>query len=184
MGLMEDHVIQKGALKRLPVKGNTIARLDGISMMLNRGLAWFASGSLLLMVLVVVFNAILRLFFTPFSGATEIVGWLAAITTAFGLGYTQVNRGYVDIDALVERLPGNIQKMLKRFILLVSMTFFALLAWQLTVYGMNVMKNGNLSETLWLPYYPFIYILALGFTGLTLAILVDLLKEFDGGVGK
>ncbi|MCL6559868.1 MAG: TRAP transporter small permease [Firmicutes bacterium] len=184
MGFLEEQAVQKRAITSLPDKVDTISRLNKISVSLNQGLAWLAGGSLLLMVLVVVGNALMRMIYEPFTGAAEVVGWLTAVTIAFGLGYTQVHRGYVEIDALVERLPLGLQKALKRVVLFISMVFFALVAWQLTIYGLNVMKNGNLSETLWIPYYPLIFLLSLGFAGLTLAIFVDFLKEFNGGTGK
>lgn len=161
-----------------------IARLDSISTFLNRGLAWIAAGSLLLMVFVVVGNGLMRMIYAPFPGATEVVGWLAAVSTAFALGYTQLKRGYVEIDALVERLPLCLQKLVKRIMLLMSMAFFGLVAWQSAVYGLKVANNGNLSETMHIPFYPLIFLMSLGFLGLTLALFVDFLKEFNGGTVK
>jgi TRAP-type C4-dicarboxylate transport system permease small subunit len=176
--------MHKSAIASLPGKPDSIARLNSISLYLNQGLAWLAGCSLLLLILVVVVNAIMRVFYAPFSGATEIAGWLTAVSIAFGLGYTQVKRGYVEIDALVERLPKGLQLTIKRIMLFISMIFYSLVAWQITVYGLNVMNNGNLSETMQLPFYPLIFLLSLGFAGLTLALLVDFVKECNGGAGK
>ncbi|SHI38463.1 TRAP-type C4-dicarboxylate transport system, small permease component [Desulfofundulus thermosubterraneus DSM 16057] len=184
MGLLEKQVMQKRAVAGLPRKVEALDRLNSLSLLLNQGLAWVASGSLLLMVLVVVGNALLRAVYAPFPGATEIVGWLAAVTGAFGLGYTQVNRGYVELDALVERLSPGLQKAVRCFVLFTSMIFFALVVWQVIVYGLNVARNGNLSETMGIPFYPLIFLVSLGFAGLTLAICVDFLKEFNGGVNR
>lgn len=183
MGSVQDHAMQE-ALTSLPDKVDFITRIDRASLFLNRGLAWLACGSLLLMVFMVVGNALLRMMDEPFTGAAEVAGWLSAVTIAFGLGYTQVNRGYVEIDALVDRLPQSFQKPLRLAILFISMIFFALVSWQIAVYGFNVMRNGNLSETLWIPFYPLIILLAVGFAGLTLAILADFIKELNGGAGR
>jgi len=184
MELIKNPVIHKEAVILLPARAESIARLCRVSDAINQGLAWLAAFSLLMMMLVVVGNAIARKFFTPFPGSTEIVGWLAALTTAFALGYTQVKRGYVEIDTLVERMPEGLQRSLRRLLLILSMVFFALVTWQITLYGIRVFQNGNLSETLWLPYYPLIFSLSFGFGGLTMALLVDLIKEFSGGAGK
>lgn len=184
LGLLEEQVVRKGAVTGLARKADGMARLKSVNILLNRGLAWLAAGSLLLMVFLVVGNALARVVYQPFTGTVEVVGWLTAVTIGFGLGYTQVHRGYVEIDALVERLPRGVQRAIRRGVLCVSMAFFALVAWQVAIYGCATLKNGNLSETLWLPYYPLIFLLALGFAGLTLAILVDLLEEFHGGAGK
>lgn len=184
MELIKGPVMEKDTVIRLPARMDTITRLDIISSAINQGLAWLAAVSLLMMMLVVVGAALTRKFFTPFTGSTEIVGWLAALTTGFALGYTQVKRGYVDIDTLVELIPQGLQKFLRCFMFFLSLLFFAMVTWQITLYGLGVFQKGNLSETLWLPYYPLIFSLSLGFGGLTLALLVDLLKELSGGAGK
>lgn len=184
MGSLQDQVMQKSAIAGLPDREYGIARLESISNFLNQGLAWVAAGSLLLMVLAVVVNGLLRVIYAPFPGATEVVGWLAAVTTAFGLGYTQLKRGYVEIDALVERLPLFLQRLVKRIMLFLSMAFFILVAWQSAVYGLKVAKNGNLSETMHIPFYPLIFLMSLGFIGLTLALFVDFLKDCNGGNGR
>ncbi len=94
-------------------------------------------------------NGMLRVVvYKPFSGTTEVVGWLGALSSAFGLGYTQIHRGYVEIDVLVQYFPRGVQQVLKMIILFVSTTFFAVVSWQIALYGMNVARNGNLSETM------------------------------------
>jgi len=161
-----------------------IALLDGLNVYINKGLAWIAGASLMLMVLVVVANAVMREITQPFVGTTEIVGWLAAISIAFGLGYCQLQQGYVEIDALVERFPVSLQKIVKSVMLFISMLFFVMVVWQLWLYALTVADNGNLSETMAIPYYPLIFLLAIGFGGLVLALLVDFLKEIVGSAEK
>ena len=77
--------------------------------LVNRGvngvLAALASISLLAMMLLIVGNMFRRTVAAPFPGAFEVVGWLAAITAALALGYTQLHKGHVDID-IVTRLLG------------------------------------------------------------------------------
>ena len=180
MGLLPNQAVQKSVIATVPDRAGGIARLENISVFINRGLAWIAAASLLLMVFVVVVNGVMRVVHAPYPGASEIVGWLAAVTTAFALGYTQHKRGYVEIDALVERLPFYLQKIIKQFMLLTGTAFFALVAWQSVVYGLKVANNGNLSETMHIPFYPLIFLMSLGFVGLTLALFVDFLKEFNG----
>ena len=151
--------------------------LNRASKSLNLFLARLACGCLLAMVLLTVANAVLRAYRTPFAGTTEVVGWLTALTTAFGLGYTQVTRGYVEIDSLVRRLPAPLQKGTRCAVLLACAVFGALVSFKLGAYALTVCRNGNLSETLQLPFYPLIFLLALGFAALALALLADFLKE-------
>lgn len=161
-----------------------IALLNGLNIYINKGLGWIAGASLMLMVLVVVANAVMREITQPFVGTTEIVGWLAAISVAFALGYCQLQQGYVEIDALVERFPAYLQKIVKSLMLFISMLFFVMVAWQMWLYALTVAKNGNLSETMGITYFPLIFLLAIGFGGLVLALLVDLLKEIFGSAKR
>lgn len=176
----DERLIEIDTQTHLNRKINLINNLNVISVYLNKGLAWAGGGILLLLVLVVVANAISRMIYVPFAGTTEIVGWLAAVATAFGLGFTQLQQGYVEIDALVDKFPVSLQRLIKGIMLFISMSFFTLVAWQLCFYALKVNANGNLSETMGITFYPLIFLVALGFLGLALALLVDLLKELVG----
>lgn len=158
--------------------------LDKINLMVNKGLAWIAGACLMAMVLVVVVNSVARVVYVPYTGAAELVGWLSALTTAFALGYTQLTRGYVDIDALVERFPAVVQRVLKIIIDFACLCFFAMTAWKMVGYAMVVAKNGNLSETIGIPFYPLIILVAVGFFGLALALFIDFLKQLAGEAVK
>lgn len=147
----------------------------------NKVLAAIAGLSIVLMMLLIVANSIIRVFGDPFSGTTEVVGWLSAISTSFALGYTQIQRGHVDIDLLVEKFPPVVQRLFQSIIYLISICFFLILGWQIVLYGNSLMQSGILSGTLKLIFYPFVYMVAIGFLGLTLALLLDLIKNIKGG---
>lgn len=161
-----------------------INRIDKLNQLINNLLGWLAGASLLVMVLLVVGNAVSRVVYVPFVGATEVVGWLSAITTAFALGFTQLQKGYVEIDALMERFPKRIQHFVKFLMDLISLSFFTMVSVKMLEYGAVVAKNGNLSETMGIPYYHLIYLVAVGFIGLSVALFVDLLRQLAGGVEK
>ncbi|KNZ68332.1 tripartite ATP-independent periplasmic transporter DctQ component [Thermincola ferriacetica] len=164
-------------------KRGLLGYLDLINVYINKSLAWIAGISLLLMVFVVVANAVSREVYKPFIGTTELVGWLAAIALAFGLGFTQLQQGYVEIDALVEHFSPLLQRIIKSIMLFLSACFFFMVSWKMVSYAINVAENGNVSETMKIPFYPLIYLVALGFTGLTLALFVDFVKEVVGRAG-
>lgn len=176
-----DQIIPTGTALSDMENSGLVGLLDKINIIINKGLAWIAGASLMIMVFVVVGNAVARVVYVPYVGVTEIVGWLSALTTAFALGYTQVMRGYVDIDALVERFPGALQRIIKVMVDFISFCFFAMTGWKMVAYAFIVAQNGNLSETIGVAFYPFIILVALGFFGLALALLVDLLKQLVGG---
>ncbi|MBZ4687395.1 MAG: hypothetical protein PWQ96_222 [Clostridia bacterium] len=190
MGISQDLVIEKKTGKdyvketaeaKIECQAGVISRLEKVNVYLNRGLAIIAGFSLVLMMMTVVLNGVIRFFGVPFYGTTEIVGWMCAVTIAFSLGYTQLHKGYVDIDFLMEKLPLPLQNCIRSITLFISTIFFALVSWQLCLYALTIAGNGNVSETMRLTFYPLIFVVALGFAGLTLALLVDFLKQLSGG---
>lgn len=156
--------------------------LELLSNNLNRILAAIAGGSLVAMMLVTVGNMIVRAVYVPFGATSEVVGWLAAITTGFALGYAQINKAHVTIDLVVERFPKRVQSLVESIMLLLSMVFFSIATWQLILYGERLRKLGGLSETLRLPYYYFVYAVAIGLACLMLALAVDFLRKLQGVV--
>ena len=161
-----------------------INRLDKVNTCFNNFLCWLAGASLMLMVFIVVGNAIVRILYKPFAGTTEVVGWLAAMTTAFALGFTQIQKGYVDIDALMQVFPAFVRRCIRVLMDILSLSFFTMVAWKMFEYSLTVAQNGNLSETMGIPYYYLIILVAVGFIGLSFAILIDLLRQAVGGESK
>ncbi|MGB9903913.1 MAG: TRAP transporter small permease [Desulfotomaculales bacterium] len=151
---------------------------------LNEGLAWLAGVALILMMLLSVANIVLRLAHRPLGGTAEIVGWLAALTAAFALGYTQQRRGHVAIDLFVERLPKRPQAFIGAAVAFAAGIIFALAAWQVGVLAYRLSRLGKLSETTHVSYAPFVYAVALGLVCLTLVLIADLLKLGKGDFFK
>jgi TRAP-type C4-dicarboxylate transport system permease small subunit len=158
--------------------------LEQANTKLNQLLAVIAGGALVMMMLVTVGNMIMRAVYVPFGATSEVVGWLAAITTGFALGYTQLNRAHVSIDLVVDRFPKRLQSFVQSVVMLLSVVFFSFVTWQVFLYGDRLRNLGVLSETLRLPHYFFVYAVALGIVCLTLALVVDLVKSLAGVVEK
>ncbi|MHB1407485.1 MAG: TRAP transporter small permease [Desulfitobacteriaceae bacterium] len=161
--------------------GNNL-QVDKVVALFNHGLAWLAGLALILMLIVVVGNALIRIFYLPFPGTTELVGWLAAITTSFALGYTQMNKGNVALDMVTNKLPLRVQKILEGIFALFTAVFFGMAGWKIVGYGFTLKDSGYLSETLRLAYYPFLFVVSLGFLGLTLTLLLEFIRFLEGGV--
>ncbi|HBT20385.1 MAG TPA: TRAP transporter small permease [Peptococcaceae bacterium] len=179
-GLFREEIFRSSeAVKSVPLL--VVESLDRISVFLNTFLAKVAGVCLILMMFTVVLNGIMRVVYEPFFGTAEVVGWLCALTTSFSLGYTQLKRGYVEMDMFLNKLSSKFRRTVKGFMLFASAVFFSLVCWQIIIYSINVLKNGNVSETIGISFYPLIFFAALGFAGLSLALIVDFLKHIIGG---
>ena len=158
--------------------------LENLSTRLNKWTVWLAGSALVLMMLISVINIVLRIVARPFGGTTEMVGWLAALTAALALGYTQMNRGHVAIDLLVSRFSHRTRAVLDSLMSFITIALIVLATRQLAVHAGNLWQRGSVSETMHIAYYPFTYVVAFGFSCLALALLVDGIKSLVEAVKK
>ena len=148
--------------------------LDKVNELINKGMAVVAGAALVCMMFVTVLDAFLRAFAEPLTGTFEIVGWLAALTAAFSLGYTQLYKQHVSIDLLVKRFGARACSAIEAFVHLISLALFGAVAYKMFTYAGTVRASGSLSETMKVIYYPWVYLVAIGCLGLVIALLAGL----------
>jgi len=134
--------------------------------------------SLLALTLLATMNVALRIFRVPVSGTYEVVSFLGAVVTAGALGYTQKRKDHIVVDILSEKFPAPVKRVLDRMSYLLILVFFSIVSWQTFVYGKRLMRTGELSETLKIAYYPFVFLVGVGFAVLALTSFLDLIETF------
>ena len=154
--------------------------LERINVFLNKILMIIGGVAVLSLMSLATGNVILRFFFnTPYRGAYEVVGFLGAIVIAFALGYTQKRKGHIVVDILTERFPKRINRILDAVNYFITMIFFAIVSWQIFVWGIKIAKSGEVSETIKIIFHPFVYCVAIGFLVFSLTLLNDFLKSLQ-----
>lgn len=151
--------------------------LDKFNSMLNKGMAVVAGAALITMMFVTVLDVFLRAFAKPLTGTFEMVSWLAALTAAFSLGYTQLYKQHVSIDLFVKILGARACSIIGAAVHLVSMALFGAISYKIFSYAGTVRASGSLSETMKVAYYPWIYLVAIGCLGLVIALLAGFLHS-------
>ena len=159
-------------------------QLEKISRFLNQALIWMGGFFLVTMILLTCANIFLRLVWTPIRGTFELMGFFSAIVTAFALGYTQIHRGHIGIDIVVNQFSARLQRILSGINYAICMIFFSIAGWQIARWANVLRKTGEVTETLRIIFYPFIHAVALGCLVLALVLLVDLLKVLFQGKGS
>jgi len=159
--------------------------MDKISDLLN-GLLTFIGGIFLVaMIVLTCGNILFRIVWVPIPGTYELMGLFGAIVTAFALGQTQSRKGHVAVDVLINTFSAKTKKTLKVAGDLICAIFFLIVTWQLAVKGNTLWRTGELTETLKIIYYPFIYAVSFGCAVLALVCFGDLLRALfpgkDGG---
>lgn len=156
-----------------------VSGLERANLWIQRALAVLAGVALAALMVFTAFDVVMRLLGRPVAGSVEIVGWLAAVAMALALGDVQVNRGHVAVTLVSERLKGRNAALLEALNSFVALLLFGLASFVILRYGATLHQTGSLSETLKVVVYPWVYVVAIGFAGLTLALLVDLLRSLQ-----
>lgn len=133
--------------------------------------------ALVVMALLVCGNIVLRLFGYPILGTYEFAEFLAAVVISFSLAHCATQKGHVAIGILVERFPQRTQRLIDVTTEIITIGVFSLVIWALLDYATAKLHSGEVSMTLNLPFYPFIYGVAFGFIMLFLVLLTDLVKS-------
>jgi TRAP-type C4-dicarboxylate transport system permease small subunit len=76
----------------------------------------------------------------------------------------------------MEKLPARVQTGIETVTSLIGASLFSLLAWQSLIYAMDMRQSGEVSVTLTMPIYPFIFGIAAGSFLLVLVLLADSLR--------
>lgn len=153
--------------------------LEKIENYLNKIMLILGGIAVILLMSIATINVILRIFHIPFRGAYELVSFFGAIVIAFALGYTQKKKSNILVDILTERFPKKINRVLDGMNYFITMIFFAVISWQVSVWGIKIWESHEVSETLKIIYHPFIFSVSLGFAVLSLTLIVDFLKTLQ-----
>jgi len=150
--------------------------LDRISGFLSLFLLWIAGFMLSAMTIMICANVFLRFFGLPLNGTFELMGLFGAIVTAFALGYSQMTKKHIAIDILVCRLSYTSRKVLDFINYLFSAGFFGIAAYRMALWAGILRQTGEVTETLKIIYYPFVYGVSLGCAVFALVFLSESLK--------
>lgn len=151
--------------------------LDMINSFFNKIMLFLAGIAVLSLMLLATGNVVMRIFHMPFRGTYEIVSFLGAVVIAFSLGYTQKRRDHIVVDILTERFPDVVKETIDKVASLAMTVFFAIVSWQLYVWGMKIMEADEVSETLKIIFYPYIFMTAAGFILIAFTTFVQFLKN-------
>jgi TRAP-type C4-dicarboxylate transport system permease small subunit len=160
-------------------KGKRMNSLEKINNFLNKILMVLGGVAVLLLMSVATVNAFLRipLIKSTWRGAYETVGFLGALVIAFALGYTQKRKDHIVVDILTEKFPKRVNRVLDGINYFITTIFFAIVSWQIFVWGMKIAKSGEVSETLKIVFHPFIYSVSFGFAVFSLTLIIDFIKN-------
>ena len=140
-----------------------------ISKIVNR----IASGVLFFMMLLTIADVFLRKVFSQsILGTVEVTEFMMVILLFFAVTQTEILDGHVKVDLIMSRFGERTQALVDTITQLVCFLLFGLFTWSTLVYAAKMRASGEVSQDLWLPVYPFIYVVALGCALLAFSLLI------------
>jgi TRAP-type C4-dicarboxylate transport system permease small subunit len=152
----------------------------GVQRKLGKLAKWFnlvSAAALIAMMGLVNVNVILRPFGKPIWGCYEIVGFLGTVVLSFALIHITMTHGHMAVGIVLSRMPKGFRAAMDIINQVLVVIMMILVAWQSARYGTKIWYSGEISPTLKIPFYPFLYGIALAFALASLVALVNLLKS-------
>ncbi len=148
---------------------------------------WLAAGAVGLMMMLTCADVVLRYMRRPIPGTYEMVGLLGAVFVSFSLAQTSLEKGHIAVDFLVQKLSPQTQRTIECINALISTALFAMICWQSALYAGSLQTLKEVSLTLQVPIYPFVYGVSIGCGMLCLVLLMRFLvtaAEITGRSGE
>jgi len=125
------------------------------------------------MMLLTIADVFLRKVFSQsILGTVEVTEFMMVILLFFAVTQTEILDGHVRVDLIMSRFGERTQTLVDTITQLVCFLLFGLFTWSTLVYAGKMRASGEVSQDLWLPVYPFIYVVALGCALLALSLLI------------
>jgi TRAP-type C4-dicarboxylate transport system permease small subunit len=120
----------------------------------------------------------------PIPGAPELIAFLAVLVIAFPLSYTLIERAHIQVDVFVNKFPEKLKNIVEALVSLLGFSLFSMLAWYTVIYGNQLRIAKEVSMTQHIPFYPFIYALAVACIPICLYLLLEFIRGLMNAVKR
>lgn len=138
-----------------------------------------------LMVLLITTDVVLRYFFNrPIKGSYELVEFMLVVLVYLGLAYTQTNKGHVSVSLFTNKLSPGALSVVHSATHLLSLGIFVLITWRGIIQAQALRANGTTSDLLFIPTYPFMWVVVFGSALLCVIFLTDFLDALGNAIQR
>ena len=106
----------------------------------------------------------------PIPGTYELVSFLGTVAAAFAIAHTSLKGGHVSVSLVTRLLPKNAKTVIQIITNSLALLFFGLLTWRSILFALELKLYREVSMTLQLNYYPFVY--GVAFASLVMGVVL------------
>jgi len=120
----------------------------------------------------------------PILGVFDITRVMLIATVACAFGHTQMIRGNMAIDLFVLKLGRRHKAIVACVHDAIGLALFLVITWQAFRHGNALRVTGDATETILIPFYPFVYLIAFNMGVVCLILLGQLVRSVGEAVRK
>ncbi len=131
---------------------------------------------LAMMMFLTFVDVLLRKFNHPVPGATELIEFMMGIVVTFSIAYTAYKKSHIGVDLVLVHLQEKTKRLIGCITSFLTFILFVLICWQTYILIIEDYRSTIISAVLYIPVYPFIATVAVGFSILCLVLLAEFLS--------
>jgi TRAP-type C4-dicarboxylate transport system permease small subunit len=151
-------------------------RMESVIKKIAIVLVGIAGVVLAFMLVFTLSDVIMRAFGRPILGGFEIISFSGAVAIGFALPYTTIMKGHVLVDFVLERLSPKKRAAMETMTRVLSIFLFLWIAWNFFVYGLDLIRNKEVTQMFKMPFYPISFGLAFSCLIQCLALVLQLVR--------
>jgi TRAP-type C4-dicarboxylate transport system permease small subunit len=149
--------------------------------LINLSSKWLnvVAGGAMIYVFLVSFTDIImnKVFKNPLNWAFDSIGLLAVVAIVAAVPLVQIDHGHIEIEFLEKRLGNIPQKIVALCVNVLSMALWAIIAWRSVVYGLDILRSHEVSMSVGMLIYPFIWFQGLCAIFVFLVLILQTIKK-------
>ena len=149
-------------------------------VVIDKSLYVIAGGVLASMIILTLFDVVLRNFGHPITGSMEFIKYGGSIVFGFSIPYGTLLGAQVIVDILTDKLGPGSKRTTEIITRCVGILLFLFIAYNFFFYALDVRHTGERTASFKIPYYPFGFALSFSFLLQSLTIFCDLIKKVRG----
>jgi len=120
-----------------------------------------------------------RLLNKSILGTVELTELMMVVMVFFTLGFTEMKDAHIKVDVFTNKLKRPARTLLDTITQFLACLLFAFMTVSVFRHAISIQRVGEVTQDLWIPKYPFLYLTSLGCAVLSIALFVRFLESLS-----